>query len=121
MRYDDGFVAYLNGVKIAERNAPALPGWNSAATGGDRDDGAAVNFEEIDVTAFKSALVNGNNVLAIHGLTSVANDPDFLLQPQLIADRVVVLSLGRKVFDASATEAQASREVIERAYLGLPI
>jgi len=38
-----------------------------------------------------------------------------------VADRVVVLSLGRKVFDSSAEEAQASREVIERAYLGLPI
>jgi len=38
-----------------------------------------------------------------------------------VADRVVVLSLGRKVFDASAEEARASRDVIERAYLGLPI
>ena len=38
-----------------------------------------------------------------------------------IADRVVVLSLGRKVFDGSATEAAASRAVIERAYLGLPV
>jgi branched-chain amino acid transport system ATP-binding protein len=37
-----------------------------------------------------------------------------------VADRVVVLSLGRKVFDAGAVEARASREVIERAYLGLP-
>jgi branched-chain amino acid transport system ATP-binding protein len=38
-----------------------------------------------------------------------------------VAERVVVLSLGRKVFDASAAEAVASRDTIERAYLGLPI
>lgn len=38
-----------------------------------------------------------------------------------VADRVVVLSLGRKVFDGSAEEASASRDVIERAYLGLPM
>jgi branched-chain amino acid transport system ATP-binding protein len=38
-----------------------------------------------------------------------------------VADRVVVLSLGRKVFDGPASEAAASRDVIERAYLGLPV
>ncbi len=38
-----------------------------------------------------------------------------------VADRVLVLSLGRKVFDGTADEAAVSRELIERAYLGLPI
>jgi hypothetical protein len=33
MRYDDGFVAYLNGTEIARRNAPASPAFNSQATG----------------------------------------------------------------------------------------
>jgi len=37
-----------------------------------------------------------------------------------VADRVVVLSLGRKVFDGSSTEASSQRNLIERAYLGLP-
>src|SRR5688572_16210000 len=32
MRYDDGFVAYLNGQVVASRNAPGLPAWNSTAT-----------------------------------------------------------------------------------------
>jgi len=31
MRYDDGFVAWLNGTEIARRRAPASPQWNSAA------------------------------------------------------------------------------------------
>ena len=32
MQYDDGFVAYLNGVEVARRNAPDTVSWNSAAT-----------------------------------------------------------------------------------------
>jgi len=40
MKYDDGFVAYLNGVKIADRNAPSSPLWNSAATQEHPDDQA---------------------------------------------------------------------------------
>src|SRR5205085_10640359 len=29
MQYGSGYVAYLNGVQIASRNAPASPVWNS--------------------------------------------------------------------------------------------
>lgn len=32
LRYDDGFIAYLNGTEVLRRNAPASPAWNSAAT-----------------------------------------------------------------------------------------
>lgn len=32
MKYDDGFVAYLNGTEVARRNAPASAAWNSSAT-----------------------------------------------------------------------------------------
>ena len=32
MRYDDGFVAYLNGHEVARANAPTTPQFNSAAT-----------------------------------------------------------------------------------------
>lgn len=32
MRYDDGFVAYLNGAEVLRRNSPAAPAWNSTAT-----------------------------------------------------------------------------------------
>jgi hypothetical protein len=85
VRYDDGFIAYLDGVKIAERNAPVSPVWNSAATGGDRVDTLATRFEDIDLAANIPQLTTGPHVLAIQGLTSAANDPDFLLQAQLFA------------------------------------
>jgi hypothetical protein len=32
LRYEDGFIAYLNGWEVARRNAPARAQWNSAAT-----------------------------------------------------------------------------------------
>jgi hypothetical protein len=32
LRYDDGFVAYLNGAEVLRRNAPMSVTWNSAAT-----------------------------------------------------------------------------------------
>ena len=31
MRYDDGFIAYLNGIDVARSRAPDSPVWNSAA------------------------------------------------------------------------------------------
>jgi len=83
MRYDDGFVAYLNGVEIARRNAPATPAWNSTAAS-DRPNAQSIVLEDINVTAFIDDLVAGANVLAIHGLNDAANSTGFLIQPELV-------------------------------------
>jgi hypothetical protein len=87
MKYDDGFVAHLNGVEIARRNAPASPAWNSVATAGHAD-AAALVFEDIDVTPFIPLLQEGNNVLAIQALNVAAADSDFLIVPQLTGRKV---------------------------------
>ncbi|MFV2068806.1 MAG: CotH kinase family protein, partial [Pirellulales bacterium] len=50
VRYDDGFVAYLNGQQIARRSAPVDPAWNATATDR-RDDAAAIRYEEIPLAA----------------------------------------------------------------------
>jgi hypothetical protein len=85
MKYDDGFVAYLNGTKVASRNAPTTPTWNSISTQG-HSDAEAVVFEDIDITAASSGLlVSGTNVVAIHGLNAAANNSDFLITPELVA------------------------------------
>ena len=91
VRYDDGFIAYLNGVPIAERNAPAAPDWNSAATAS-RDLASGSTPEEIDLTGSLPLLMPGANVLAVHALNASPEDPDFLLQPELIATRLLVTS-----------------------------
>ena len=37
MRYDDGFVAYLNGAEVARRNCTGDPQWNSVASAANPD------------------------------------------------------------------------------------
>ena len=82
IKYDDGFVAYLNGELVATRNAPGAPAWDSGATDGHPDDQALV-YEEIDISSHLGALRAGNNVLAIHGLNYGAGSTDFLIYPLL--------------------------------------
>ncbi len=101
IRYDDGFVAYLNGVEVAQDHAPAAPAWNSGATS-NHSDSSAVNFADFDVSPAIGQLVVGTNVLAIHGLNDGATSSDFLIQPRLVGVRstdangppVVALSAG---------------------------
>jgi hypothetical protein len=85
MKYDDGFVAYINGERVASGNAPTTLAWNSEATA-NRDDGAAIQYQEFDITAFRSALVVGENVLAIHGLNQGSGSSDMLISPKLVAE-----------------------------------
>jgi len=84
IRYDDGFVAYLNGTEVARRNFTGLPSWNSGADGS-RNDSAAVNLETIDISAFIDRLYRGTNILAIHGLNTSLMSSDMLISAQLIA------------------------------------
>ncbi len=83
MHYEDGFVAYLNGVEVARRNAPAgTPGFNAAAAA-DRAVSLAGVEEIIDLSAHLGLLRMGENILAIHGLNSAASSAEFLIMPRL--------------------------------------
>ena len=82
MRYDDGFVAYLNGVEVARRNAPASLAYNSSATT-DRSIADVVKPETISLTGFINLLNAGQNVLAIRGLNSSLGDDSFQMLPEL--------------------------------------
>ncbi|MCA9239071.1 MAG: CotH kinase family protein [Planctomycetales bacterium] len=86
MKYDDGFVAYLNGVEIASANAPASPTWNSTATTF-HDDFDAIQFQEFDVSAAIPSLTVGDNVLAIHALNFSEGSSDFLVVPELVVSQ----------------------------------
>lgn len=85
MRYDDGFVAYLNGTEIVRRNAPADVAWNTKATKSHIDT-EAVEFESIDASNFLGLLRPGENVLAIHGMNNSQGGSDFLIEPVLTSD-----------------------------------
>jgi len=84
IRYEDGFIAYINGQKVAERNAPATPVYNSSATG-THSDSLAIVFENIDISVYISSLHQGSNILAIHGLNYATNRKDFLISVELVA------------------------------------
>ena len=83
IRRDDGFVAYLNGTKIADSYAPATLTWNSAATPSAFDEAIARTLAEFDCTANLAALHAGDNLLAIHGLNFGISSSDFLCQAVL--------------------------------------
>jgi hypothetical protein len=94
MRYDDGFVAYLNGQPepVASANAPA-PGnlsWNSRATA-TQPDGDAVQYENFQLS--DPPLVAGRNILAIHALNTSSTSSDLLAQPQLVAVQFAELGI----------------------------
>jgi len=86
MRYDDGFVAYLNGVEVARANAPASPEWNSTATA-QNPAGAATGLQAFDISAHLNVLDRGENILAIHGLNAGPDDTGFLISSQLVIEK----------------------------------
>jgi hypothetical protein len=90
MQYDDGFVAYLNGVRVASDNAPASPVWNSTATGGMPDD-QATDPTDFDLTDFRDELVVGTNVLAFQLLNRSVGSSDLLLIPELVAQQSMIV------------------------------
>ena len=83
MKYDDGFVAYLNGFQVASASAPVTTDWNSAATSV-RPDTDAAQYAEFTLDNFKDFITAGNNVLAIQGLNASATDGDFLIVAELV-------------------------------------
>lgn len=84
MKYDDGFVAYLNGVEVARSNAPVSLSWDAAATGF-HGEAQVLSFDSFSITAHMDQLVAGDNVLAIHGMNQSLSSSDFLMVPEIDA------------------------------------
>ena len=84
MRYDDGFLAFLNGTLIAGANLSASPAWNDPATAG-HDDMDAIVYQSFNVSAHLSRLKPGTNILAIEGHNAGSTSSDLLFQTTLEA------------------------------------
>jgi hypothetical protein len=84
MRYDDGFVAWINGQQVASANAPGALDWQSAATG-TRPDAQAVVDRDFSIAITPGLLVAGTNYLYVQALNVSAADSDFLAVPTLDA------------------------------------
>lgn len=102
MRYDDGFIAYLNGTRVAIGNAPEDASWDGRATG-DHFDANSIEIETFDVSADSSALRNGKNVLALHGLNTSRFNRDFFLQPEFVLISAEPIEQGRRQFLTTPT------------------
>ena len=76
---DDGFAAYLNGVKVAESNVPSSLEWNSASPTYMN----STDFTRFDITQHSDILISGENLLAIHGMNTSLQSSDFLILPKL--------------------------------------
>ncbi len=94
MKFDDGYMLYLNGNLIDTQNAPAVRNYGSTALA-ERPNAEAVVFDELDVSDSISYLRPGSNVLAIQGLNFSATNEDLLLVPELSTTKL-------KVVDATA-------------------
>lgn len=82
IRYDDGFVAWLNGNEVARDNISADPVWYSRATT-DRPATEASVPSTFDLSAMKSLLHDGPNILAVQLLNESPESPDLLLHAEL--------------------------------------
>ena len=82
LKWEDGFIAHLNGTEFHQESAPASPDYESSADDGNRDETDAQSFFEYPVNA--GSLVAGTNILAIQGLNSSAGSSDLLFVPELI-------------------------------------
>jgi len=83
LRYDDGFVAYLNGVEIARSQFTGTPRWDSRADTSREAEGV----EAFDVSAYMGLLRQQDNLLAIQGLNASSTSSDFILSAELACGR----------------------------------
>jgi len=84
MRYDDGYVVYLNGVELTEarRNFSGTPQWDSGASSGHEADGTSFDVN-VDISKYIGDLKAGANLLAIHALNRPADSSDFVISAEL--------------------------------------
>jgi hypothetical protein len=82
IRYDDGYVAYLNNRSIAQANAPDRPAWNSTAT----NTHEAQSPDSFRLLDWQELIDVGDNLLAIHALNADISSSDFLITVSLEAE-----------------------------------
>ena len=80
IRYDDGYVAYLNGQLVQKQNSPTNLYWDSIAPD-ERDDDLGFEFEFLSLPV--RHLRRGVNVLAINSLATGTDDLNLLQEVQL--------------------------------------
>ena len=87
MRYDDGFVVFINGTEATRLNVSAgsVPAWSSTADTAPANltDATGATGVTIDISHVINRLQAGPNMLAVLALNKTAADTDFLCTPSL--------------------------------------
>jgi hypothetical protein len=119
-RYDDGFVAYINGTEVKRVNSPTTPVWNSTASQSSSEATSAWN--SYDISAYIANLHSGTNILAIHGLNNSTTSSDFLISSMLESTQVFPPSgsislansanLKARVYKSSTSQWSALNEAV---------
>ncbi|MBI4585105.1 MAG: IPT/TIG domain-containing protein [Planctomycetes bacterium] len=86
IRYDDGFVAWLNGQEVARANVTGRPPrFDEPADGQHEIEGSTGTFDdEIDILEFRHQLRRGKNVLAVEVHNASLDSTDMSLSAELI-------------------------------------
>lgn len=89
LRYDDGFVAYLNGTEVARRGLAqnASPSFSTISSL-NRTNDAVLTPEDFPSLALNQSLRAGTNVLAIHAFNRDPADGDLLIAPEIHSRRL---------------------------------
>ena len=93
IRYDDGFVAYLNGKRVLGVNAPEAVKYNSRAT----KQNTRMQFQDFDLSGEISGMKKGKNLLAVHCLNFKDDRIDMLLHPVLLGGQLAGMDPGKMV------------------------
>lgn len=116
--FDDGFIAYINGVEVASFNAPnGTPSFDSVATG-QRGDGVVLSEDpasdvQFDLSQFTDILETGTNVLAVHALNVSSGSSDFLFIPNLVASTRINVVADQTGFFGTPTPGIVNGEVFD--------
>ncbi len=89
VRYDDGFVVWLNGVEVARANADEPLQWDSSASGS-HEAGRQAFDTTLGLSGRIDLLHTGTNLLAFHGLNTSTTSGDFLISAMLEGGTVEV-------------------------------
>jgi hypothetical protein len=89
VEYDDGFIAYLNGTRVAVGNMRETEGVIEDAFDARARSSVEKKLDRNDITEFRHLLVRGENVLAVqvHNATLASADARFI--PRLVTGRFV--------------------------------
>jgi hypothetical protein len=123
IKYDDTFVAWLNGVEItrdAERTPEEIT-WDSLAVS-TRSDNDALEDVVIDLNAHRNLLRRGNNVLAVQAMNTSAGSSDLIIGVSLDGNHSVsasALVLNESTLITARTRQDEHWSIPVRAYFSV--